>query len=183
MAAAQKLMRLIEHRRTTQGDVETAVGLPQGRISKWSAGQGEPTIRQALHLARWFGVLLESLADDELDELIAEDTRGDIRTITSIIGVMGTREALRRLLLMSGDPSGLCGVAAGELRVATRENPSTVVRKRQRIIDAGEGSDETEPRRPTASAVSSEVAAGHQRVATPEEPARVARKRRRMIDT
>jgi transcriptional regulator with XRE-family HTH domain len=135
MAAAQKLIRLIEQRGTTQGDVEIAVGLPQGRISKWSAGQGEPTIRQALHLARWFGVLLESLADDELHELIAEDARGDIRTITSIIGIVGTKEALRRLLLMPVSPSGPSEVAADDQQVATREKPARVRQRPVRPID------------------------------------------------
>ena len=183
MTAIQKLIRLIEKRRKSQGEVETAVRLPQGRISKWSAGQGEPTIGQALHLARWFGVLLESLADDELDELIVEDARGDIRTITSIIGIMGTREALRRLLLMPVSPSGLREVPAGDLRAATREKPARVVRTSQRIIDAEEAPDETEPRQPAASATPSELATGHQQVATPEEPARVRRKRVRSIDT
>jgi transcriptional regulator with XRE-family HTH domain len=183
MAAAQKLIRLIEQHRTTQGDVETAVGLPQGRISKWSTGQGEPTIGQALNLARWFGVLLESLADDEVDELIVEDARGDIRTITSIIGVMGTGEAVRRLLLMSGSPSGPREVAAGDQQVATREKPARVYRKRVRLVDAEEMPDETEPRQPAESATPSELATGHQQLATPEKPAGFARKRQRSIDT
>jgi transcriptional regulator with XRE-family HTH domain len=152
MAAAQKLIRLIEQRGTTQGEVETAVGLPQGRISKWSAGQGEPSLAQGLHLARWFGVLLESLADDELDELTAEDARGDIRTITSIIGVMGTREALRRLLVMPASPGGPREVAADDQQVATREKPARVSRKRVRIVDTGGGPDEIEQQDPAAGA-------------------------------
>jgi hypothetical protein len=135
-------------------------------------------------LARWFTVPVEWLADDTLDELPPEEVSGDhLRTIAAILALLGARESLRRLLLMSDDPNGLRGVAAGDLRVATRENPSTVVRKRQRIIEAEEGSDETEPRQPAASAMPSEVAAGHQQVATPEEPARVNRKRIRTIDT
>ena len=152
MTATEKLIRLIERQGTTQGEVETAVDLPQGRISKWSAGQGEPTLGQALRLARLFGVLLESLADDELDELTAEDVRGDIRTLTSIIGVMGTREALRRLLLMSVGPSGPREVAAGDQQVATREKPARVFRKRVRIVDTGRGPDEKEHQDPAAGA-------------------------------
>jgi transcriptional regulator with XRE-family HTH domain len=152
MAAAQKLIRMMEQRGTTQGEVETAVGLPQGRISKWSAGLGEPSLAQGLHLARWFGVLLESLADDELDELTAEDARGDIRIITSIIGVMGTREALRRLLLMSVGPSGPREVAGDDQQVAIREKPARVSRKRVRVVDTGGGPDEKEQQDPAAGA-------------------------------
>ena len=152
MAAAQKLIRLIEQRGTTQGEVETAVDLPQGRISKWSAGQGEPTLGQALRLARWFGVQLEWLADDELDEPTAEDARGDIRTITSIIGVMGTAEALRRLLVMSVSPSGPRELAAGDQQVATREKPARVFRTRVRLVETGGGPDEKEHHEPAAGA-------------------------------
>jgi transcriptional regulator with XRE-family HTH domain len=185
MTSVQKLIRLIEQRSMTQGEVETAVRLPQGRISKWVAGQGEPSLRQGLRLARWFTVPVEWLADDTLDELPIEEVSGDLlRTITAIIALLGAQEALRRLLLMSGDPSGLRGVAAGDLRAATRENPATVVRTSQRIIATEEGPDETEPRQPAAGTTPSEVATGHQQVATPEDLGRVVPKRRqRTIDT
>jgi len=184
MTSIEKLIRLIEQRGTTQGEVETAVRLPQGRISKWAAGQGEPSLRQGLRLARWFAVPVEWLADDTLDEMPPEEVSGDLlRTITAILALLGAREALRRLLMMSGDPSGLRGVAAGDLRVATREKPARVVRTRQRIIDVEEGPDEAEPPQPAAGTTPSEVAAGHQQVATPEEPARAVRKRQRVVDT
>jgi transcriptional regulator with XRE-family HTH domain len=135
MTATEKLNRLIAQRGTTQGEVETAVDLPQGRISKWSAGQGEPTLGQGLRLARWFGVHLEWLADDELDELPPEQESGDLRTIVAIMRVMGSREALRRLLLMTGSPSGLREAAAGDQQTAPREKPAREVRKRRRIVD------------------------------------------------
>jgi transcriptional regulator with XRE-family HTH domain len=184
MTSIEKVIRLIEQRGTTQGEVETAVRLPQGRISKWSSGQGEPSLRQGLRLARWFAVPVEWLADDTLDELPPEEVSSDLlRTITAIIALLGAREALRRLLLMSGDPSGPRGVAAGDLRVATHEKPAKVVRTSQRIIDAEEGPGETEPRQPAAGTTPSEVATGHPQVGTPEEPARVAPRRRRIIDT
>ncbi len=184
MTAIQKLIRLIEQRGTTQGEVETAARLPQGRISKWSAGQGEPSLRQGLRLARWFGVSVEWLADDTLDELLPEEVSGDLlRTITAIHALLGAKESVRRLLLMSGDPSGLRGVAAGDLPVATGEKPATVVPTSQPIIDAEDAPDETEPRQPAASATPSELATGHQKVATPEKPVKVARKRQRIIDT
>jgi hypothetical protein len=129
-------------------------------------------------------VPVEWLADDTLDELPPEEVSGDLlRTITAILTLLGARESLRRLLLMSGDPSGLRGVAAGDPRVATPEEPARVVRKRQRILDTEEGPAETEPRQPAAGTTPSEVATGHQPVATPEEPARVGRKRRRIVDT
>jgi transcriptional regulator with XRE-family HTH domain len=177
MTSVKKLIRLIERCGTTQGEVETAVRLPQGRISKWAAGQGEPSLRQGLRLARWFAVPVEWLADDTLDEMPPEEVSGDLlRTITAVLALLGAREALRRLLLMSGDPSGLRGVAAGDPRVATREKPARVVRTSQRIIDAEEGPDESEPRQPAAGITPSEVA-------TPEEPARVVRRRQRTVDT
>jgi hypothetical protein len=135
MTANEKLNRLIAQRRTTQGEVETAVDLPEGRISKWSAGQGEPTLGQGLRLARWFGVQLEWLADDELDHPLVEQERGDLRTITSIIGIIGTREALRRLLLMPVSPSGPSEVAANDQQVATREKPARVRQRPVRPID------------------------------------------------
>jgi transcriptional regulator with XRE-family HTH domain len=103
MISVKKLIRLIERRGTTQGDVEVAVKLPQGRISKWLGGQGEPSLRQGLRLARWFAVPLEWLADDEMDELPPEEAdNGRLRTIAAILAFLGPREALRRLLVPPG---------------------------------------------------------------------------------
>lgn len=39
--------------------------LPPNRVSKWKSGQGEPTARQALRIARVLRVPLEWLADEE----------------------------------------------------------------------------------------------------------------------
>lgn len=103
MTFTQKLTSLIERHATTQALVEKAVGLPQGRISKWIAGQGSPTLGQGLRLARWFGVSLVWLADEELGELPVEEASGDLRTILAVVGVLGSQEALRRLLLLLPD--------------------------------------------------------------------------------
>jgi transcriptional regulator with XRE-family HTH domain len=104
MISVKKLIRLIERRGATQGEVEVAVKLPQGRISKWLGGQGEPSLRQGLRLARWFGVPLEWLADDTLDELPVEGMDGgQFRTIAAISSFLGPHESLRRLLVSPGD--------------------------------------------------------------------------------
>lgn len=42
------------------------VGLAANRISKWASGQGEPTGRQYLRMARVLGVPVEYLIDDEM---------------------------------------------------------------------------------------------------------------------
>ena len=65
----KKLQRLIEREGTTQAALERKLGLSENRISKWANGKGEPTAAQALRLARHFGLSIESLVDDEIDEL------------------------------------------------------------------------------------------------------------------
>lgn len=63
----EKLQNLIVDRGLTQTVFEPMAGLPENRISKWAGGQGEPTARQALRMARQLGVSVEYLIDDQLD--------------------------------------------------------------------------------------------------------------------
>ena len=63
----EKIVALARLRGFDQGDVERSIDLPRGRISKWLSGQGEPTARQVLKVARLLDVSVESLIDDELE--------------------------------------------------------------------------------------------------------------------
>lgn len=64
MTSAEKISWLCRERGLTQKRVGELAALPENRISKWLDGQGEPTARQALRLARVLSVPLEWLADD-----------------------------------------------------------------------------------------------------------------------
>lgn len=59
----------IENLRVRDGldiyEVESLAGLPPKRLWRWGQGQGEPSARQALRLARLFRVPVEWLVDDE----------------------------------------------------------------------------------------------------------------------
>lgn len=44
----------------TQNDLETAVGLPRGRIAKWRS-KGDPTAKNLLRLAKYFDVSVDWL--------------------------------------------------------------------------------------------------------------------------
>ena len=64
MKTVEKILGLLESQGWSQKHLETVAGLPTGRISKWVTGQGEPTLRQGLRIARLFNVSAEWLADD-----------------------------------------------------------------------------------------------------------------------
>jgi transcriptional regulator with XRE-family HTH domain len=67
MEMVDKILRLIEDRGLSQGDFEVAVGLYQGRFSKWKRGQGEIPATDALAMARYLGVPADWLIDPEAD--------------------------------------------------------------------------------------------------------------------
>jgi transcriptional regulator with XRE-family HTH domain len=67
MKAAEKIAWLCRERGLTQKRVGELAALPENRISKWLDGQGEPTARQALRLARVLDVPMDWLVDDEAD--------------------------------------------------------------------------------------------------------------------
>lgn len=67
MNAIEKISRLIEERKLTQSGVERAAVLSGNRISKWKAGEGEPTYRQIARVARVLNAPLEWLCDDAMD--------------------------------------------------------------------------------------------------------------------
>lgn len=68
MPMVDKLVRRLEQQGYTQAGFELATGLTKNRIAKWKAGQGEPTARQALRMARLLAVPLEWLVDDSVDD-------------------------------------------------------------------------------------------------------------------
>jgi transcriptional regulator with XRE-family HTH domain len=60
-----KIDRILRDRRWSQADLQRAAGLAETRMSKWRAGQGEPSASQALRIARAINVPLEWLVNDE----------------------------------------------------------------------------------------------------------------------
>jgi transcriptional regulator with XRE-family HTH domain len=98
MSAVEKIAWLCDREGTTQARVEEIAHLSAGRISKWLAGQGEPTARQALKIARHFGVPVEWLADDAQDVPPPVQSE-DERIVLAIYHDLGLSraEAVRRL--------------------------------------------------------------------------------------
>ena len=83
----------------TQTGFEAMVGLPPNRISKWAGGQGEPTARQALRMARKLGVSVEFLADDNADEPPVPVKMDEAeRKVWEIVNLIGPEMAWERLV-------------------------------------------------------------------------------------
>lgn len=85
-----------------QQEVESLAALGKGRYSKWKNGTGEPTARQALRIARLFGVPVEWLADDDAPEdppvavpLLSPDEERIIDVVRSL--ELSRKDAIRRL--------------------------------------------------------------------------------------
>jgi transcriptional regulator with XRE-family HTH domain len=94
----EKILRLLDARPDLdQGGLEVAARLPQGRISKWKAGKGEPTAAQALRIARVLRVGVEYLVDDDLTEVVPAISEEDQR-ILDLAHELGFKRAQRRLL-------------------------------------------------------------------------------------
>lgn len=73
----EKIVLIGKSRGLNQQQIEAAVGLSSGRISKWKDGIGEPTASQALDLARALNVPVEFLIDESLEQLPSPDFTDD----------------------------------------------------------------------------------------------------------
>jgi transcriptional regulator with XRE-family HTH domain len=93
-----KIEWLLHERRIRQTELESRLGLPHGRISKWRAGQGEPTARQALAMARVLGCDLVWLVDEDQPVEVPVLASERSRTLADVIAGLGEATALRRLI-------------------------------------------------------------------------------------
>lgn len=93
----QKLLGLLKSRGYTQGAFESRMRWPQGRISKWVGGQGEPTATQMWLISKELGVSIQYLYDDTMDEP-GEPMPAIAATILKVAERIGWDEALDRLL-------------------------------------------------------------------------------------
>lgn len=82
----------------SQATLEALAKLPSNRISKWAAGQGEPTVSQAFRIARILNVDLSWLADEETDTQAPPLHSEQEKIIIHLARVMGFDVAERRLL-------------------------------------------------------------------------------------
>jgi transcriptional regulator with XRE-family HTH domain len=98
MDMVAKIQHLLRDRGLHQAEFEPLAGLPKGRVSKWAGGQGEPTARQALRMARLLNVPLDYLADDDLDEPPPASMTDRERQVWEVVRTIGPDEAWRRLV-------------------------------------------------------------------------------------
>lgn len=100
-AIMQKLERLRIEKGLAAKDVNAAIGFPEHRYYKWRDGTGEPTGSQALLFAKFFGVPVEWLVDDEqpVDHVPPQPWTEDEMILLHAIRSIGAKEAMRRLVV------------------------------------------------------------------------------------
>jgi transcriptional regulator with XRE-family HTH domain len=82
-----KICELLDARGIDQCELEAELRLAENRISKWKAGQGEPTARQLYKMARKLNVSVLYLLEDTADQAFPEITADElylIRTFRSL---------------------------------------------------------------------------------------------------
>lgn len=101
MNTIQKILAESTRRRLKQAALERAAALPQGRLTKWINGQGEPTASQIWRIAQVLGVPVDYLLDDAQVEpqtpTLTPDEQAVIRLLRAL--GLGGDEALRRLVV------------------------------------------------------------------------------------
>jgi transcriptional regulator with XRE-family HTH domain len=105
MRTAEKIQNWVKKRGLTQDAFERMVGLPQGRISKWLNGPGEPTGKQIFRIARALDLSMDYLLDEAVTEPAPSANLNDAeRTLIKIVRIMdgGAVEAIRRI---TGEPA------------------------------------------------------------------------------
>jgi transcriptional regulator with XRE-family HTH domain len=102
----QKLIRLREERKLSQGKVAEALGTHQTRLAKWETGHGEPNPMDLVVFADYYRVPLRYLCDDTIDD--PRDPRAFeangvaqlppvYRTLWGMIEHLGAEECLTRV--------------------------------------------------------------------------------------
>lgn len=110
MDMIDKIVMLADLKGWDQGEFESLVPLPKGRISKWKSGTGEPTASQALQMARLLNVTVEFLIDPKQDQPVAPEIMSlseDERAVIDLYHALqlDRREAMRRLASPSPQPN------------------------------------------------------------------------------
>jgi transcriptional regulator with XRE-family HTH domain len=125
------MTKLLKQKRIPQEDLARAIHVAPNRISKWKAGQGLPRPHHLLLIARYFGVSVESLIDDDVPmPLPAQSLSAQEQSILFASKSMGYDEAMRRLV-SGGAPAGAEGVAV------SWEEPPAKVRGRRKARKSG----------------------------------------------
>jgi len=97
MKFSEKLESLRVQKRLSQEEIAAAVGVTQSSVSRWLGGGGGPTLPQGLRLARFLGVPLDFLADDEMQKPPAGRSPEEELLLTNA-RILGIDEAIRRVL-------------------------------------------------------------------------------------
>ncbi len=104
----EKLRALIKASGFSQAEVSRRLEVATGTMSNWCKGATSPDLKNAHAIARFFGVSLEYLADDSLDEPPATGEAWESE-IMNMVRDLGPALARRRLLGLPDDarpPSG-----------------------------------------------------------------------------
>lgn len=98
MEFSSKLKRLMGIHRYSQGLLAQKLDVSQNKVSTWTRGLVLPDLREAVVLSRLFGVDVNYLANDALDDP-PESPEDDERAILDLVHALelDKREALRRL--------------------------------------------------------------------------------------
>lgn len=95
MTFGQKLKRLIKARGSSQQAVADLIGKQQSNISKYIKGEYEPGLSDAWKIARFLGVTLDYLLDDDEERDIADLAFEE--SCRLLIRQMGWEKALLKL--------------------------------------------------------------------------------------
>jgi len=120
MRLSEKLGRLsAEQGYTNIAEIARLAQVSRSSCYRWFEGVAYPDVRDALKLARFFGVSLDYLADEEADHPPpSNELTEDERFVLDVFHSLGLtrREAMRRLALAPGG-------AAGAVAVGTAPRP------------------------------------------------------------
>jgi transcriptional regulator with XRE-family HTH domain len=99
MTIGQKVKELMIEMGISGADISRATGIHPSRVSELIHEKRYPPLDQALSLSRLFGVPIEYLADDSMEQPQERISREEL-FILQAVRIMGADEANRRLLLV-----------------------------------------------------------------------------------
>ena len=106
MRIGAKINKLLRDMNLSDREAAKRIGdVSATTVGRWRKGEGEPSVSEAVRVARLFSVPLDYLAFDEIETAPKRDANSEVRaSILRLVDLIGEEESLRRLAL--ANPAG-----------------------------------------------------------------------------
>ena len=93
MSIGRKILEFRKKKNFSQEDLAEKIGVSRQTISKWELDETVPDLRQAKLLAKEFGVSLDELADNDVENVLVEKISNTEKLAGMVIKILKVNNA------------------------------------------------------------------------------------------